>query len=1078
MANDNITPLSLLSSAGSWSLAEDESLLSAMHQLSFNISSQAKQLLDKMDQLAINTALAQTRLQTATNNFMLLSNIKFIEARVYEDSEVEPQNEIDTGNLEKAEALNEEAATSEALKYGINVINTAFEKVEINDSDSDSDVEEEKVISVLQPRNPYHVRSLPAIIGTEAWLDDDKIGLIEEEIEDESEESSSESEDDPILPDKKEDSEYSESDSEIVEKPRHQTPIVHNVEDNDSISDFSDDEELFKPKPATTSSKEVAKDHSESEDNEVQEESSNINVAIANTFSNELSSKLGLGITHQKSKGGQKDSDSSEDEVEEKPKSKTVKLPPKKSVLFDSSDSDDDLFTPKTKANPLKPEDKKKPSDDAKFNGGNNPKKLPPLPPPSQAKPKSTTEEQNSKDVDSNSTSRTDSTTVSKTDLAITSKTDSTTVSTLVVSNVESESDDDFFSAISSKPVVAANTAKKEVGVSENLPKATSLFEDSSEDDDIFSDFKREKLVVDSTSVAKTEKKNIFDDSDDSDDLFADLLVKHKEVKASQKPFEGTPELASKNEKLKEMTLTSEANSEEISDKISKVKKTDPPPVPAATTKPMVATEKNKVQEADEEILPSEIEKPKTLPQISPSESKPEGKEIDSALDKPNESESGTKTKKPIGGVSMFGGFDPKSFMKSTENSEDNDEEDGNVEDNFKEDGDTTPTGPTDIRRTNLSSAPSVTNKSILSTENSNAQSVDENNTQMIYSETTYKAKTPPPLPPSDMKPKRKEVVSVDEILEKPTEIESGKKVKKPVGGVSMFSGFAPNKIMESAQSGQNEDEKDIDTKEKCTETLITLTKSRPKMKGGRKPPTRAGRKNAIESSNALAFDVIDGALTSQETVSTLESSAIPEEKQRKMPLGGVSMLGGINPAQLLKSKTNSTKLENSLKEKIITNTESVDISLGENPGSMPEQPSNYVSDFEKETLSVEPTEKDKQTDRQNESSSEVEKSDDGARDVSAEIVVNKESAVTTSLFSDNDDESISFEPPPMENVNEKLDKKNNLFGFDDTDSDDDMFSNIPTSSKTLVKTDHLANIFDDDDSDDDLFSSLVTKRS
>merc|ERR1712013_367395 len=522
------------------------------------------------DQLAINTALAQTRLQTATNNFMLLSNIKFIEARVYEDSEVEPQNEIDTGNLEKAEALNEEAATSEALKYGINVINTAFEKVEINDSDSDSDVEEEKVISVLQPRNPYHVRSLPAIIGTEAWLDDDK-------IEDESEESSSESEDDPILPDKKEDSEYSESDSEIVEKPRHQTPIVHNVEDNDSISDFSDDEELFKPKPATTSSKEAAKDHSESEDNEFQEESSNSKVAIANTFSNELSSKLGLGITHQKSKGDQKDSDSSEDEVEEKPKSKTVKLPTKKSVLFDSSDSDDDLFTPKTKASPLNQGDKKKPSDDVKFDGGYNPKKLPPLPPPSQAKPKSTTEEQNSKDVDSNSTSRTDSTTVSKTDLAITSKTDSTTVLKLVVSNVESESDDDFFSAISSKPVVTANTAKKEDGVSENLPKAKSLFEDSSEDDDIFSDFKRGKLIVDSTSVAKTEKKNIFDDSDDSDDLFADLLVKHKEVKASQKPFEGTPELASKNEKLKEITLPSEANSEEISDKISKVKKTNPP---------------------------------------------------------------------------------------------------------------------------------------------------------------------------------------------------------------------------------------------------------------------------------------------------------------------------------------------------------------------------------------------------------------------------------------------------------------------------------------------------------------------
>jgi len=1039
MANHNTTPLSLLSSAGTWSLAEDASLLSAMQQLSFNISSQTKQLLDKMDQLAINTAKAQTRLQTATNNFMLLSNIKFIEARVYEDSEVEAKNEIDAGHSEKEESLTEEAASSEALKYGINVIDTAFEKVEINDSDSDSDVEEEKVISVLQPKNPYHVRSLPAIIGTEAWLDDDKIGLIEEEIEDQSEESSSESEDDPIVTDKKEDSEYSESDSEMVQKPKRQTPIDYHVDESDSISDFSDDEELFKSKPATSSIKAVTTGQSESEEQEVQEGSISSIGTHANTFSNELSSKLGLGISHQKIKSDQKDFDSSEDEAEEKGKPKILKLPPKKSVLFDSSDSDDDLFTPKTKANPLKPEADKKRSHDVNHNEEKNPKKLPPLPPPSQSKPKSTTEDQNSLHLDSNSTSKTDSTPVSKTDLVTVSKTDSTTISKIVVSDVESESDDDFFSAISSKPVVTANTAKKEV--SENLPKAKSLFEDSSEDDDIFSDIKVGKLVVDSTSAVKTEKKNIFDESDDSDDLFADLLVKQKDVKAPQQPFEGIPVLASKSEKSKQMTPSLETNSEEISGKLSKVKKTNPPPVPSVATKPMVSTEK-KVQEADEnvqEILPFETDKPKTLPQIPPSEAKPKNKEIDSVHDKPNESEPVIKTKKPVGGVSMFGGFDPRSFIKGTESRDESDEEDGNVEDNIKENGDTTFKGQTDMRR------------------------------------------APPQLPPSNLKPKSKEVLSVDEVLEKTPEIESGTEVKKPTGGVSMFSGFAPTKIM---KSGQDEDEKDRDTvphdiKEQSTETLITLTKSRPKMKGGRKPPTRAGRKNAIESSNALSFDVIDGTLTSQEKVATQETDRIPEEKQRKMPLGGVSMLGGLNPAQLLlKSKTKSTKLDHSTNEKNIIDTESIDISLGDNLSSTSALPPTNILNSKK------PTEKDKETDKQNERNSEVEnhvseKVDDEVVDVSAGSTDCKESAAKTSLFSDSDDEAISFEPPPMENLNEKLDKKNNLFGFDDTDSDDDMFSNIPTSSKNFVKTDPLANIFDDDDdSDDDLFSSLVTKKS
>ena len=164
MAQDDISPLSLLSSAASWSLADDASLLSAMQQLSLNISSQAKQLLDKMDQLAINTALAQTRLQTTTNNFMLLSNIKFIEARVYEDSEVESKNEVETNVSEKEQSLNEGDATTQALKHGLNVINTAFEKVEINDSDSDSDVEDEKLISVLQPKNPYHIYTVSMVL--------------------------------------------------------------------------------------------------------------------------------------------------------------------------------------------------------------------------------------------------------------------------------------------------------------------------------------------------------------------------------------------------------------------------------------------------------------------------------------------------------------------------------------------------------------------------------------------------------------------------------------------------------------------------------------------------------------------------------------------------------------------------------------------------------------------------------------------------------------------------------------------------------------------------------------------------
>merc|ERR1711915_896743 len=256
MAETATSPLSLLSSASSWSLAEDASLLAAMQELSLSITKQTTEILDRMDQLSRDAASTQTRLQTTTNNFMLLSNIKFIEARVYEDSEAESG-----------------VATKEALHHGLNVLQTAFEKVEINDSDSDSEAEDEKIISVLQLKNPYHVRSLPAIIGTQAWIDDDNIGLVDDEPEEVSESSESESEDEEQISNVKEESEYSDSDTEKNQKTNPK-PIVSQMKDqSDSLSDFSDDDdELFKPpkiydSPEIKMKDEITKNHESDDDN-------------------------------------------------------------------------------------------------------------------------------------------------------------------------------------------------------------------------------------------------------------------------------------------------------------------------------------------------------------------------------------------------------------------------------------------------------------------------------------------------------------------------------------------------------------------------------------------------------------------------------------------------------------------------------------------------------------------------------------------------------------------------------------------------------------------------------------------
>ena len=79
--------LNLLPNVSSWKLGEDVALLEAMQGLATSMGTTSKQLQERIDRLARETERAHTRLLTTQNNFVHLSNVKFIEARVYEDSE-------------------------------------------------------------------------------------------------------------------------------------------------------------------------------------------------------------------------------------------------------------------------------------------------------------------------------------------------------------------------------------------------------------------------------------------------------------------------------------------------------------------------------------------------------------------------------------------------------------------------------------------------------------------------------------------------------------------------------------------------------------------------------------------------------------------------------------------------------------------------------------------------------------------------------------------------------------------------------------------------------------------------------
>ena len=121
-------PLYLLGEADCWSLSSESSLLECLQDLAASLASQTGQLQGRMDRLAVEVATAHTRLDTTHNNFKQLSNVKFIEARVYEDSE-------DVEEVKKelaAEEPSDEAVTGESLAAGLKLLQTAFDRVEIS----------------------------------------------------------------------------------------------------------------------------------------------------------------------------------------------------------------------------------------------------------------------------------------------------------------------------------------------------------------------------------------------------------------------------------------------------------------------------------------------------------------------------------------------------------------------------------------------------------------------------------------------------------------------------------------------------------------------------------------------------------------------------------------------------------------------------------------------------------------------------------------------------------------------------------------------------------------------------------
>ncbi|XP_064923395.1 WASH complex subunit 2A isoform X12 [Columba livia] len=169
----------------SWSLASDAGLLRFLQEFSQQTISRTHEIKKQVDGLISETKATDCRLHNVFNDFLMLSNTQFIENRVYDEEVEEPIPKADVGDKTEQEKTREQKEADlipkiqEAVNYGLQVLDSAFEQLDIKAGNSDSEEEEsnERVELILEPKDLYIDRPLPYLIGSQQFMEQDDVGL-------------------------------------------------------------------------------------------------------------------------------------------------------------------------------------------------------------------------------------------------------------------------------------------------------------------------------------------------------------------------------------------------------------------------------------------------------------------------------------------------------------------------------------------------------------------------------------------------------------------------------------------------------------------------------------------------------------------------------------------------------------------------------------------------------------------------------------------------------------------------------------------------------------------------------------
>ncbi|XP_032921669.1 WASH complex subunit 2-like isoform X2 [Catharus ustulatus] len=307
----------------SWSLASDAGLLHFLQEFSQQTISRTHEIKKQVDGLISETKATDCRLHNVFNDFLMLSNTQFIENRVYDEEVEEPIPKADVGDKTEQEKTREQKEADlipkiqEAVNYGLQVLDSAFEQLDIKAGNSDSEEEEsnERVELILEPKDLYIDRPLPYLIGSQQFMEQDDVGLGDLS----SEEGSVDSDRGSVIDSEEKDEEESDDEFGNPSEDDQKTRIAQmSDEDDDDGCDLFDSEK------------------EEDEDGDI-DESTKPKKKRPTSFADELAARIKGEVPVRQDE--ERSSLSSETKTRKTSKEK-------KEVRVPSDDEDDDIFKP------------------------------------------------------------------------------------------------------------------------------------------------------------------------------------------------------------------------------------------------------------------------------------------------------------------------------------------------------------------------------------------------------------------------------------------------------------------------------------------------------------------------------------------------------------------------------------------------------------------------------------------------------------------------------------------------------------------------------------------------------------